>query len=233
MPLRLYLIYFFLLLNPERAWAQPVDLPTPDMLFREAAEAMGWAKEAQDVGRIEAHAHVSVEGRTYETLVNSRVSNPAVGDARFTMVSEDGTVAYGDTDGTIWFEGEDGERRTLSPAMAAFVHGHQFHRRALFPANELKTVYPEVTTQEFADELAFTVSGMTPAGARLTYFFSQRSKRVIGFHLVVDEEAGPHPMDFVLKDWRTSAGETLFWRVDINDRGKVYVYRFDRILMLP
>lgn len=233
MPFRLYLICFFVLAATSRAAAQPVDLPTPEALFQEAAEAMGWTSETKDVGRIEAHAHVSVESRTYETLVNSRVSRPTTGDARFTMVSEDGTVTYGDTDGTIWFEGEDGERRTLSPAMAAFVHGHQFHRRALFPANELETIDPEVTVQEFADELAFTVSGTTPAGARLTYYFSQRSKRMIGFHLVVQEEAGPHPMHFLLKDWRTSAGETLFWRIDINDRGKIYVYRFDRILMLP
>jgi|GEM_PF-1617600 len=233
MPLRLYLICFFMLSATVRASAQPVDLPTPEALFQEAAEAMGWANEAKDVGRIEAHAHVSVEGRTYETEVNSQVSSPAVGDARFTMVSEDGTVTYGDTDGTIWFEGQDGERRTLSPAMAAFVHGHQFHRRALFPAGELITIDPEVTVEEFADELAFAVSGTTPSGARMTYYFSQRSKRMIGFHLVVQEEAGPHPMDFILKDWRTSAGETLFWRVDINDRGKIYVYRYDRILMLP
>ncbi|MFC4349023.1 hypothetical protein ACFO5Q_14305 [Kordiimonas lipolytica] len=233
MPVRLYLICFFLVLAPTRTWAQPVDLPTPEMLFEQAAKAIGWNSEAKDVGRIEASANVTVEGRTYDTVVTSGISTPAGGDARFTMISEDGTVTYGDTDGTIWFEGEDGERRTLTPAMAAFVHGHQFHRRALFPASELQTIDREVTIEEFADELAFTVSGTTPAGARLKYFFSQRSKRMIGFHLVVEEEAGPHPMDFILKDWRTSGGETLFWRIDINDRGKIYVYRFNRILLLP
>ncbi|WP_286830397.1 MULTISPECIES: hypothetical protein [Kordiimonas] len=233
MPIRPLLICFFLAMIPAHAWAQPADLPTPEALFQEAAQAIGWKGDTKDVGRIEAHARVSVEGRTYDTVVNSRISTPVGGDARFTMVGEDGTVTYGDTDGTIWFESEGSERRTLSPAMAAFVHGHQFHRRALFPAAEFKTIDPEVTLEEFADELAFTVSGTTPAGARLRYFFSQRSKRMIGFHLVVDEETGPHPMDFTLKDWRTSAGESLFWRVDINDRGKIYVYRFDRILMLP
>lgn len=233
MPVRFFLTCFFLVLTTVPAVAQPADLPTPEELFEEAAQAIGWTSDAKDVGRIEASARVTVEGRTYDTIVNSRVSTPAGGDARFTMIGEDGTVTYGDTDGTIWFEGDGVERRTLSPAMAAFVHGHQFHRRALFPASEFQTIDPDVTIEEFADELAFTVRGTTPAGAQLTYYFSQRSKRMIGFHLVVEEESGPHPMDFVLKDWRTSAGETLFWRIDINDRGKIYVYRFDRILMLP
>ncbi|NVJ68760.1 MAG: hypothetical protein HWE08_00315 [Alphaproteobacteria bacterium] len=234
----LYKFLFLLLLAPtaltSAAQAQPAEMPSPEQLFEEADTALGWnAKMKQEIGHIEASAHVSVEGRTYDTVVNSRINTPAGGDARFTMISKDGTVTYGDTDGAIWFKGEDGEKQPLPDAMAAFVHGHQFHRRALFPRQELATLHDEVSEDYFADERVFVVEGTTRSGAALKYYFSQFTKKLVGYHLVVMEEDGPHAMDFTLKDWRTSGGQSLFWRMDINDRGKLYVYRYNQILMLP
>lgn len=219
------------------ATAQPADLPTPEDLFNEARYAIGLPQGDSGIGRIEAHADVDVkdpEGdRRYSTRVVGLVGSGALGDASFTMIRDNGTVTYGETDGAIWYEGADGTRRDLVPAMAMYVRGHQFHRRALFPELEFATIDPVVTESEFEGEPVFKVAGTTHAGARLVYYYEQRGKKLIGMHLTVNEPDGPHPMEFTLRDWRTTAGQSLFRRIDVADRGKLFIYRYDRILISP
>ena len=117
--------------------------------------------------------------------------------------------------------------------MAAYVRGHQFHRRVMCPALELASYSEDVTETEFAGRRAFKVTGHTHIGAVLSYFFDERSKTVLGLQLTVEEPEGPHAMEFVLKDWRTVGGSELFYRVDIRDRDELYIYRFNKILLLP
>lgn len=218
------------------AMAQPMDQPTPQQLFEAAREAMG--KPSEGVGSVEATARVTVrdpEGDDYgyQTIVRGIITADSLGDASFTMIEGEDKVTYGETDGAIWFEGADGNRRDLVPGMAKFVRGHQFHRRILAPELEYKTISADVQEQEFAGARVFVVSGTTHADALLKYYYDIRSKLPVGMHLTVQTDQGPQPMDMVLKDWRTSAGQSLFWGIDILDRGKTYEYRFDRILLLP
>lgn len=231
----LKVIFALLILGPGNAFAQPVDAPTPEQLFSAARAAMG--NPAEGVGSVEAHARVEVtdpEGDySYRTTVKAAWSAEALGDATFTMIQDSDAVTYGETDGEIWFTGKDGAKRDLVAGMAKFVRGHQFHRRILAPELEFATLNPEVREGEFSGEPVFVVEGVTHAGAQLKYYYHQRTKMPVGMHLTVPEPNGPHPMDFTFRDWRTSAGQQLFWRIDINDRGKLFVYHFDRILLLP
>ncbi|WP_417464455.1 hypothetical protein [Kordiimonas sp.] len=213
--------------------AQPAELPTPDQLFMAAEEHHGWDKLKAGITTVEAQASVRTGERTYKTLVRGRATDEGLSDATFEMTEDDGTVTYGEADGAIWYEGKDGNRRDLAPVMAAYVRGHQFHRRALFPRQELKVIDDTVEEVEFNGIRAFKVSGTTHSGASLAYFFDERDSAMLGYHLTVQEPDGPHPMDFILKDWRTSADQSIFWRIDINDRGTLYVYTFNKILLLP
>jgi hypothetical protein len=235
--MRLLSFLFLLIAGPTGAYAQPVDLPTPSDLFAEARMAIGLPENHADIGKIEAHAAVAVTDpagdRRYDTIVVGAVKPNALGDARFTMITAKGSVTYGETDGAIWYEGTDGARRDLPPVMAMFVRGHQFHRRVLFPELELAEVEPEVKEDDFEGEPVFKVYGTTHAGAKLVYYFDQRRKHVVGMHLTVQEPEGPHAMEFTLRDWRSTAGQSLFRRMDVSDRGKLYVYRYGRILISP
>ncbi|NVJ97043.1 MAG: hypothetical protein HWE25_02760 [Alphaproteobacteria bacterium] len=228
---RLVIFGFLLAMLPLAIHAQPMDQPTPQQLFDAAREALG--NPEKGVGLVEATAQVTVDDRAYKALVSGRFNSDELGDATFTMITPEGTVTYGETDGTIWFESDKTERKDLSPAMAMFVRGHQFHRRLLTPELEFKAINPDVHEDTFAGEKVFVVEGTTHAGARLKYFYHVRTKMPVGMHLTVQDNSGDHPMDFTFKEWRTSADQTLFWRIDINDRGKIFVYKYDRILLLP
>lgn len=218
-------------------FAQPADLPTPEDLFSEARDAVGLPAGDGGIGRIEAHASVKVtspEGHLYyDTVAIGSVSERKLGNASFAVLREGGSEMYGETDGVIWHEDTEGKRETLPPAMAMYVRGHQFHRRALFPELELAATDPVVTEGEFEGEPVFKVGGTTHAGARLVYCYEQRGKKLIGMQLTVDEPDGPHPVVVALRDWRTTAGQSLFRRIDIKDRGKLYIYRFNRLLISP
>lgn len=217
--------------------AQPADLPTPEDLFSESRYAVGLPAGDSGIGRIEAHASVKVTSpdghQYYDTVVIGALTEEKLGDASFAIIRENGTEIYGETDGVIWHQDTEGNRETLAPAMAMYVRGHQFHRRALFPELELAQIDPVVTESEFEGEPIFKVAGTTHAGARLAYYYEQRGKKLIGMHLTVDEADGPHPIEFALRDWRTTAGQSLFRRIDIRDRGKLYVYRFNQLLISP
>ena len=219
--------------GPSQVFAQPADLPYATELLRESALALGWQALPGQIGSIEAHAHVTVGDRAYDTIVKGAVTDSGFGDTTFILAREDGTVTYGETAGTIWYEGKTGTRRELMPEMASYVRGHQFHRRALFPQLELAKIDAQVKEADFDGHRAFKISGTTAAGAALAYFFDQRSKILLGFHLEVQEPDGGHPMDFFLRDWRKSGDQSLFWRVEVLDRGELYTYRFSKILLLP
>lgn len=228
-------LFVLLILSPATILAQPADMPTPQQLFDAARAAMG--DPAEGVGSIEAHARVDVTdpggNYSYRTAVKGNWSTEALGDASFTMIKDGDEVTYGETDGNIWFEGKDGSRRDLVAGMAKFVRGHQFHRRVLAPELEFMTINPQVLEDEFSQQPVFVVEGTTHAGAQLRYYYHRRTKMPVGMHLVVPTDTGPHAMDFTMKDWRSSAGKQLFWRIDIADRGKLFAYHFDRILLLP
>lgn len=219
------------------ASAQPVDLPTPEALFEAHARAIGVETVVTTGGIIEAYAHVTVTGPEepyeYDTEVKGTVTPEGLGDASFTMIRDGQSVTYGETDGQIWFEASDGARRDLSPVMAAFVRGHQFHRRVMYPALEFGSLDREVTSSEFGDRPVFKVHGTTPTGAQLIYYFDQREKHMIGFHLTVEQNGQPRPMEFTLRDWRTAGDQSLFRRIDVADADKIYSYRYTRILLLP
>ncbi|WP_262691865.1 hypothetical protein [Kordiimonas aestuarii] len=213
--------------------AQPADLPTPEALFAAAAQAHGWDKLKPDLGTIEAHADVTVGDVAYETIVRGAVTEAGLGNATFTLIREGGTSVYSETNGDIHYTSPDGTVKQLAPVMAAYVRGHQFHRRVLYPTLELATYSPNVEEVEFEGRPAFKVSGQTHAGATLEYYFDERLKTMLGFHLTVQEPDGPHPMSFVLKDWRDVDGSDIFYQIEIVDRGDLYVYRFSKILLLP
>ncbi len=213
--------------------AQPAELPTPDQLFDAADEHHGWDKLKAGITTVEAQANVRTGDSSYKTLVRGRATDTGLGDATFQMIREDGTATYGETDGAIWYEGKDGTRRDLAPNMIEYVRGHQFHRRTLFPRLELETMNNTVDEVEFNGIHAFRVSGTTHSGAALAYFFDERNSAMLGYHLTVQEPDGPRPMVFVLKDWRTSAGQSIFWQLEVNNRGALYTYTFNKILLLP
>ncbi len=217
--------------------AQPADLPTPEDLFSEARHAVGLPAGDSEIGRIEAHSSVKVtspEGHQYyDSVVIGALTEKKLGDASFAIIRENGTEIYGETAGVIWHQDTEGNRKTLAPAMAMYVRGHQFHRRALFPELELAQIDPVVTEGEFGGEPIFQVSGTTHAGARLAYYYEQRGKKLIGMHLTMNGPDGPQPMEFALRDWRTTAGQSLFRRIDIRGQGKLYVHRFNRVLLTP
>lgn len=215
------------------ATAQPADLPTPEQLFRAAEEHHGWDRLKAGITTVEAKADVKTGNRTYKTRVHGRATEAGLGDATFEMMREDGTVTYGETDGTIWYEDQAGNRRHLAANMMEFVRGHQFHRRALFPRLELETMNNAVVETEFNGVRAFRINGTTQSGAALAYFFDERDSAMLGYHLTVQEPDGPRPMEFILKDWRTSAGQSVFWQLEVRDRGTLYTYSFSKILLLP
>ncbi|WP_417449311.1 hypothetical protein [Kordiimonas sp.] len=226
-----------MVMSTSAAWAQPADLPTAEALFAAADRAHGWSALKADLGTIEAHATVTVKDPTgntaYKTVVRGKTSGNGPGDASFALIRPDGTTVYSETDGVIHRTAPDGTVQQLAPEMAAYVRGHQFHRRTLYPALELATINPEVEEVDFEGRRAFKVTGETQTGATLTYFYDERQKTILGLHLTVQEPDGPHPMSFVLRDWRDVDGSDIFYQIDIQDRSALYIYRFSKILLLP
>jgi len=212
---------------------QPADLPTPEALFEAAGAVIGWQTGPAGVGRIEAHAHVTVDDISYQTMANAHLVDGYLGNSEFTMIRQDGTTVYSETSGLIRRQTDGGPLVDMPATFASFVRGHHFHYRALFPRFELASVSRDVSDAEFAGERAFKVSGRTRADNLLDYYFDQREKRMLGYRLTIEEPEGPHVIDFMLKDWRTSGGQQLFRRLEIDDRGRLFTYRFSKILVLP
>lgn len=208
------------------------DTPSADTLFEKAAILLGLNDQA-NIRRIEAHAHVTVGAREYDTIVWSVISPEGFGDASFTILEENGTREYRDQGGKLEAIRNNDEPQELPAAMGAFIHGHQFHRRVLFPSLELASYEPDAAESEFDGTASYKVAGKTADGSLLSYHFDRTTSQMLGFQLTVFEDGKPRPMDFVLKDWRRQDDVSLFWRLEISDMGDLYVYEFNKILLTP
>lgn len=210
-----------------------------DALFDAAAKAIGFEDALISIGSIEAHAHVTVGERTYDTVVKSAFSAKEIGNTIFTIIRNGSPTTYSDTDGQLTATTGDGVPKPLPAAMRSFVHGHQFHRLILFPklAQASFELGPadlvENSLPAFAGPCSRSVIGKMADGSDLTYYFDRSSNRMTGFQLTIYEEGVPRPMSFALKDWRTKGGQTLFWRLEISDKDDLYTYEFNKILLLP
>jgi len=213
------------------AHGQP--LPTADELYRAHTKAIGFQDALASYGTIVAHAHVTVGAREYDTEVRAKLSSTRLGDADFTIIRDGVRTLYADKGGVLTGTTGGGAPEALPPTMAAFIHGHQFHLRVLYPALTLVSVSGPVVETIFAGTSAFSVAGKTAHGDDLTYFFDVSNSQMLGFSLTVHEEEGPRPMDFVLGDWCKKDGEKLFWRIEIADKADLYIYEFNKILLLP
>jgi hypothetical protein len=215
------------------AWpAQAETTPTATELFDRSALYLG-SVALEPPSSIEAHAHVTVGDRTYDTEVWAAVGGGKLGDARFSIIRDGMKTTYHDENGTLFRTVNDADVKALPPGMYAFVHGHQFHRRILFPALELTSYEKNAVRSSFAGQEAFKVAGRTAGESSLTYYFEPKTGRILGFQLIVQEETGPRAMDFVLSDWRKDGDSTLFWRLEISDKDDLYIYDFNKILLLP
>lgn len=198
-----------------------------------AEDLLKMSSTVERPGRIEAHAHVTVGEREYDTIVWSTLTEDGLGDASFKIINTEGVREYKDIGGARTLAVDQGDPQALPAGMGAFIHGHQFHRRYLFPEAELASFEPQTTAAEFAGRSSWRIDGSTPDGSLLSYHFDQETRRMLGFQLTVFESESPRPMDFVMKDWRDRDGLPLFWRLEISDKGDVFIYEFNQILLLP
>lgn len=207
------------------------DTPSPEQLFAASTRLMGFEEDLPAIRSISAEAHVTVEATAYDTKVKSIVTAVGFGDTEFSIIRDGVSTRYSDEGGKL-LRTVDGQNSFALPAgMAAFIHGHQFHRRTLFPSRELVTTN-SVTEAYFQGKAGYEVSGATAAG-RLSYFFDKKTGFMLGYRLTLQEDAGPHVMEFTLKDWRISDGKSLFWQMEIDDRGTIFTYDFNKVLLLP
>jgi len=213
------------------ARAQPV--PSAGEIFAAHSKAIGFTGALASYGTIEAHAHVTVGDREYDTEVRAKLVSKGLGDAEFTIIRDGVRTVYSDKDGVLSATVGGGTPEVLPAGMAAFIQGHQFHQRVLFPALTLASTGSAVTRSVFAGMPAYQVAGKTAHGDDLGYFFDVSNNQMLGFQLTVHEEEGPRPMVFTIGDWSTKGGETLFWRLEIADKTDLYIYEFNKILLLP
>jgi len=206
--------------------------PTAAELFDHTDKITGTVA-LSSISTIKAYAHVTVGERSYDTTVNAAIVGGKIGDAQFTIIRDNIATTYSDTKGALEIKVGDTAPKALPASMKAFIQGHQFHRRVLFPRMEFASHTPLSTESEFAGTSSYRVQGKATDGSELSYHFDRNTQRMLGFQLTVMEENGPRPMNFVLKDWRTKAGQTLFWRLEISDKEDLYVYAFNKILLLP
>lgn len=213
------------------AKAQPV--PTADEIFAAHSKAIGFAGAQASYGTIVAHAHVTVGDREYDTEVKSSVLPDGPGNAEFTIIRDGVSTLYADIGGLLTRTVGGGGAEPLPLGMRAFIHGHQFHRRVMFPALTLASISNPVTRAVFAGVPAYKVVGKTRDGDELSYYFDAAGKTMLGFQLIVTEDTGPNLLEFVLGDWSIKGGETLFWRLEITDKTDLYIYEFNKLLLLP
>jgi hypothetical protein len=226
-----YTSFIFVLLLALQSAAE-AQAPTSDALFDRSAALLN-TPAASSIGTIEAHAGVTVGDRTYDTIVKASISGDTLGDAMFQIIEAEGTRTYRDTGGKLTGQRGNGELQELPATMTPFIHGHQFHRRILFPKLELASYDTTASEGVFDGKAAYRVNGKTPDGSALSYYFDRTSGFILGFELTVEEETGPRPMTFTIRDWRERAGQSLFWKLEILDKADLYIYNFARILLLP
>jgi len=228
---RIYLAIFMVFLASATAGAQ--GLPTAEELFAAHTKRLGFEHALASYGTIEAHAHVTVGDREYDTEVKASVSPAGFGGAEFTIIRGGMPTLYSDKDGALTRTTQGSVPEALPESMRAFIHGHQFHLRVLFPALTFASVSGPVSEAIFANAPVYKVAGKTRQGDDLAYYFDATSTVMLGFQLIITEETGPRPMDFIPGGWSTKGGETLFWRLEIADKGDLYIYEYNKILLLP
>ena len=212
---------------------QAQSMPSADELFNTHTKRLGFADALVLYSTVEAHAHVTVAEREYDTIVKASISHAGLGDAEFTIVRDGVATLYADHSGVLTRSVGPGVAEPLAEGMRGFVWGHQFHLRVLFPKLMLPSIDSPVSEAIFGDTPAYKVVGKTHEGDRLIYYFDTTSKILLGFSLVVTEESGPNLLEFTLGDWSTTGGETVFWRLEIVDKADLYIYEFNKILLLP
>ncbi len=193
-----------------------------DEILVAAQKATGFTHHIKEPLRITAQAEVTVsDGLAYRTLTSYQARQIAI----FQREYEDRIVTLGVDGKDVWAV-DDGTVRDLDERNAAFVFGHQFHARILGFADL------------FSDHRALGEEGLpadcncrgikVKAGADeiLTMYFNRASDLPQG--MVSRFEDGTE-ISFTFSDWQSVDNILLPHTVRIDDRNRVFDYRFEEI----
>lgn len=183
------------------ARAQSAKLPTPDKIVGEYVKALGGKRGVAAMRDATYDWAVTREGREAGT---ARTHSKATGALRTDFLLPDGEWDSAANPRTAWLRTRDGRLSTLTDREAFAARLQALLESAHFADyKKQKVLARTVGREEVAGGPAYVVEFATRAGARLRYWFGERSRLL----LQSEDEARRTRVRF--GDWRARAGSPL------------------------
>lgn len=206
--------------------------PTPDgaesvltagEILARAESALGGLSRLDQIRSIETVAEVGVDDSHYRVVARSLAKGPAY--LRFEY--PDRIIEFYASSDITQVRENGGEIQPGTAFHALFARGHQFHRWALFPQDDLED-FETAPPADFHGCTCTRLLAASPEYVSVDIYFDDTG-RIFGERRVLDEDEGPHTIDFVFSDWEELDGVEVFRSALIDDMGRLFHYRFTGI----